>query len=278
VALSRIILPGLMLLLTLVPPDLGHCGEVFDRVMKRGAVRLGVPYNHIPQGFLKGDGKWVGFEVDVASELARHMDLKLELVKVNDKTWGSMLSSGRIDAAMCRIRHTRSLETQFDFSVPYFFDAAHMLVLKGSFKNPSELAGHKIAAVQGTLPEKEAMRLLRDAGDKMAEKNVVSYPDRPSCFMALGREKVSAWIDSGMSLIEYASRNPGRFELIKVTERVEPVAIAVPQNDSAWRDLVNFTIQDMAADGSLKKIYDKWFGPKTPYAFPMRRTIEIWPQ
>lgn len=276
--LRRIILPGLMLLFILVPPHLGHCGEVFDRVMKRGAVRLGVPYNHIPQGFLEGDGKWVGFEVDMASELARHMDLKLELVKVNDRTWGSMLSAGRIDAAMCRIRHTRSLETQFDFSVPYFFDAVHILVLKGRFKNPSELAGQKIAAVQGTLPEKEAMRLLRDAGDKMAEKNVVSYPDRPSCFMALGREKVSAWIDSGMSLIEYASRNPGRFELLTVTERVEPVAIAVPPNDSAWRDLVNFTIQDMAADGSLKKIYDKWFGPKTPYAFPMRRTIEIWPQ
>ncbi|MEJ2718267.1 MAG: transporter substrate-binding domain-containing protein [Deltaproteobacteria bacterium] len=271
-ALRRTCLSSLILLVILVPATVGHCGEVLDRVMKRGAVRLGVPYNRIPQGFLEGDGKWVGFEVDVAKEMAP------ELVKVNDKTWGSMLSSGRIDAAMCRIRHTRSLETQFDFSVPYFFDAPYILVLKGRFKNPAELAGHKIAAVQGTLPEKEAMRLLREEGDKMAEKNVVSYPDRPSCFMALGREKVSGWIDSGMSLIEYASRKPGRFELIKVTDRVEPVAIAVPQNDSAWRDLVNFTIQDMAADGSLKKIYEKWFGPKTPYAFPMRRAIEIWPQ
>ena len=45
----------------LVPWSTAECGAVFDRVMKSGTVRLGVPYNHIPQGFLKSSGEWVGF-------------------------------------------------------------------------------------------------------------------------------------------------------------------------------------------------------------------------
>jgi polar amino acid transport system substrate-binding protein len=260
----------------LLPADQGWCGPVFERVMKSGTVRLGLPYNRVPQGFLKPTGEWVGFEVDLGTEMAKHMNLKLEAVKVNDKTWPTMLADGRIDAALCRIRHTRSLEGEYDFSVPYFFDSLYALVPKGGFKAASDLKGRKVGAVQGSSAEKTAMRMLKVTGDDSAEKNVISYPDRPSCFLALGRDKVSAWVDSGVVLLEYASRSPGRFELVPASQAAEEIAAAVPQDDSAWRDLINFTIQDMAADGSLKKIYDQWFGPDTPYPFPSRRPIEIW--
>jgi len=251
---------------------------VHDRVMKTGTLRLGLPYNLVPQGFIKQDGTWVGYEVDVGSGIARHMNLKVEPVKVNDKTWRTMLSRGQIDAALCRIRHTRSLDAEFDFSEPYFFDSLQVMTLKGAFKSPADLKGFKIAAIQGSPSEKAAMKLLSEAGDPNAQQNVVSFPDRPSCFAALGQEKVSGWADSGMTLIEYAAGSPGRFDLLPASDQLEPVAIAVSQDDSAWRDLINFTIQDMVADGSLEKTYRKWFGSDTPYAFPARRSLDIWPQ
>jgi polar amino acid transport system substrate-binding protein len=246
--------------------------------MKTGTFRLGLPYNMVPQGFLKKDGTWVGFEVDVGSGMARHMNLKMEPVKVNDKTWRTMLANGSIDAALCRIKHTRSLDAEFDFSEPYFFDSLQVMTLKGASKNPADLKGLKLAAIQGSSAEKAAMRLLSEAGDPQAQQNVVSFPDRPSCFADLGQGKVGGWVDSGMVLIEYAAGSPGRFQLIPASDQLDPVAVAVPQDDSAWRDLINFTIQDMAADGSLGKIYSKWFGPDTPYAFPARRSIDQWPQ
>lgn len=269
---------AIVLAVTLLMPVPGRSGQVFDRVMKSGEVRLGIPYNVIPQGFLKPSGEWVGFEVDFAVELAKHLDLKLHQVKVTEQTWGPMLTRGQIDAALCRIRHTRSRESEFDFSVPYFFDAKQILVRKGAFKNVQALKGHKIAALQGSSSEKAAMRLLREAGDEEAEKNVVSFPDRPACFLALGKDEVSGWIDSGMILLEYASQSPGRLELLDTAGVVEAVAAAVAQNDSAWRDMINFAVQDMATDGTLAKLYDKWFGPDTQYPFPMKRSIEIWPE
>lgn len=274
----RVVLVAFTVATLFLTPGEAQSGPVFNRVMKSGTLRVGVPYNRVPQGFLKQTGEWVGFEVDLAQELARHLNLKLEMVKANEKTWGPMLSKGGIDAALCRITHTRSLEGEFDFSVPYFFDSPHVLVVKGTFKNVADLKDNKIAAVQGSSAEKNAMSLLRKAGDQMFEKNVQSFPDRPTCFMALGREKIAGWLDSGMTLLEYSSRSPGRFELIPVSDGVDEIAVALPQDDSAWRDLINFALQDMAADGSFKKVYNQWFGPDTPYAFPLKRSIDAWPE
>jgi len=268
----------IVLALLLCLPCTAQCGPVFDRVTTSGTIRLGLPYNMVPQGFMKPGGEWVGFELDLGAELARHLNLKLEQVKVNEKTWAPMLGRGLIDAAVCRIRHTRSLESEHDFSVAYFFDSLKILALKGTFKSAADLKGHKIAAVQGSPAEKTAMRLLKDLGDENAEKNVVSFPDRPSCFMAVGREKIAGWMDSGLVLLEYASKSPGRFETLDVSDSVEALAVAMPQDDSAWRDMINFAIQDMAADGSLNRIYDQWFGQDTSYPFPRKRTIEIWPE
>jgi polar amino acid transport system substrate-binding protein len=266
------------LMVVLFCAQTAHCGLVFDRAMKSGSFRLGLPYNLVPQGFLQKDGTWVGFEVDIGAGMARHMNLKVEAVKVNAKTWRTMLANGQLDAVLCRIRHTRSLDAEFDFSVPYFYDSLQVMTRKGAFKSLVDLKGLKIAAIQGSSAENAAMRLLSEAGDPQAQQNVDSHPDRASCFAALGQEKVSGWVDSGMILIEYAAGSPGRFELIPVSDQLEPVAVALPQDDSAWRDLINFTIQDMAADGSLGKIYGKWFGPSTPYVFPERRAIDRWQQ
>jgi polar amino acid transport system substrate-binding protein len=51
----------------------------------------------------------------------------------------------------------------------------------------------------------------------------------------------------------------------------------LPEDDSDWRDLINFTLQDMWKDGTYMEIYTKWYGPDTPYHFPMTEEIEMWP-
>ncbi len=252
-------------------------GAVFDRVMKTDTLRLGHLNNRPPWGFLKPTGEWAGFEVDLAKGVAKHLNFKLETLRVNDGTWGTMLSSGQIDAALCRIQPHRSLARNFDFSVPYFFDSLQVLTVKGPFKTIANLSGKKIAAVQGSSHEKAAIAILKQAGDEMAEQNVVPYPDAPTCFMAVGQEKVAGWLDSGLTLLEYSSQSPGRFERISASGVVGEVAAALPKNDSAFRSLINSAIQDMVVDGSFAKVYDKWFGPESPYHYPIIRTIDVWP-
>ena len=53
--------------------------------------------------------------------------------------------------------------------------------------------------------------------------------------------------------------------------------LAPAQRYSAWRDAINFALQDMWQDGAYMNIYNKWYGPDTPYYFPMTEKIEMWP-
>ena len=151
--------------------------------------------------------EWAGFEVDLARGVAKHLNLKLETLRVNEATWGSMLSSGQIYVALCRIQPNRSLGRNFDFSVPYF-DSLQVTTVKGPFKTVADLAGKKIAVVHGSPCEKPVIAILKQAGDDKAEQDVAPYPDAPTCFMAVGQEKVAGWLDSGMTLLEIFLAKP----------------------------------------------------------------------
>jgi polar amino acid transport system substrate-binding protein len=280
------IFTGMILALVLsflVGPSICLAGPVYDKVGKDGVVRVGLMYESIPAAYFNDKNEWVGFDVDIANEVVKRIggymgkDLKVERIKVNNKTRISFLTSGQIDFSTANMTHTRERNKTIDYSITYFFDGQKILAKKGKFKTLKDFKGKKIASMQGTTSEKNAINLLKKLGDPNAEKNVISFQDEPSCFLALKQGKVAGWTTDSTILIGYAAKEPGQYELVGDFFSNEPYGIGVPQNDSAWRNAVNFAIQDMWLDGTYKKIYDTWYGPKTRYYFPLTKEIELWP-
>jgi polar amino acid transport system substrate-binding protein len=264
-------------------PTVCLAGPTYDKVNKDGLVRVGLMYESIPAAYFNEKNEWVGFDVDIAEEVVKRIggymgkELKIERVKLNNKTRISFLTSGRIDMSTANMTHKRERDKTIDFSITYFFDGQKILAKKGKFKSHKDFVGKKLASMQGTTSEKNAVALLKKLGDKNAEKNVISFQDEPSCFLALQQGKVAGWTTDSTILIGYAAKEPGKYELVGDFFSSEPYGIGVPQDDSAWRDSINFALQDMWLDGTYKKIYDKWYGPKTPYYFPLTEKIEVWP-
>lgn len=188
-----------------------------------------------------------------------------------------MLTSNMIDMSVANMTHKRERDKTIDFSITYFFDGQKILAKKGKFKSLKDFKGKKLASQQGTTSEKNAVALLKRLGDPNAEKDVISFQDEPSCFLALQQGKVAGWTTDSTILLGYAAKDPGKYELVGEFFSSEPYGIGMPQDDSAWRGAINFALQDMWADGTYKKIYDKWYGPTTPYFFPLTEKIEMWP-
>jgi polar amino acid transport system substrate-binding protein len=277
---------GVILALALVifaGPTLCYAGATYDKVNKDGAVRVGMMYNSIPAAYFNEKNEWVGFDIDIAEEVVKRIggymgkELKVERVKVNNISRISMLTSGMIDMSVANMTHKRERDKTIDFSITYFFDGQKILAKKGKFKSLKDFKGKKLASQQGTTSEKNAVELLKKLGDPNATKNVISFQDEPSCFLALQQDKVVGWTTDSTILLGYAAKDPGKYELVGDFFSSEPYGIGTPQNDSDWRDAINFAIQDMWADGTYKKIYDKWYGPNTPYFFPLTEKIEMWP-
>jgi polar amino acid transport system substrate-binding protein len=260
-----------------------YAGTTYDKVMKDGVVRAGMMYNSIPAAYFNDKNEWVGFDVDVAEEVIKRIgqqmgkELKVERVKLNNKTRISFLTSGRIDLSTANMTHKRERDRTIDFSITYFFDGQKILAKKGLFSKHEDFVGKKIASMQGTTSEKNAINLMKKLGDPNAEKNVISFQDEPSCFLALQQDKVAGWSTDSTILLGFAAKEPGKYELVGDFFSDEPYGMGLPENDSDWRDVVNFALQDMWNDGKYMEIYNKWYGPDTPYYFPMTEKIEIWP-
>ena len=257
--------------------QMSFAGATYDRVMKDKVVRAGIMTNSIPGAYYNANNDWVGFDVDIAQEIANRLGCKLDRVKVTDKTRISFLQQGRIDMSVANMTHKRERDKSIDFSITYFFDGQKVLAKKGKFKSLKDLVGKKIATTQGTTSEINIRNLLKELGDPNPNAHVKSFPDYASAFAALQMGSVDGFTTDSTILLGYAAKEPGKYELVGDFFSDEPYGIGLPENDSKWRDTVNFTLQDMWKDGTYMQIYNKWYGPDTPYSFPMTEQIEMWP-
>ncbi|MFO7595783.1 MAG: ABC transporter substrate-binding protein [Desulfocurvibacter africanus] len=252
--------------------------STYDKVMNAKVLRAGIMTDSIPGAFYNDKQEWVGFDVDIAEEIAKRLGVKLERVQVNNKTRIAFVQQGRIDMSVANMTHKRERDKSIDFSITYFFDGQKLLVKKdGGINSWKDVVGKKIASMQGTTSEINARNMLKELGDKNADKNVISFQKESECFQALQMGRVAGWTTDSTILLGYAAQAPGQFVLVGDFISDEPYGIGLPENDSKWRDTINFTLQDIWADGTYKKIYDKWYGPNTPYYFPLTAKIEMWP-
>jgi len=260
-----------------------YAGATYDKVKNDGKVNVGLMYNSIPAAFFNEKNEWVGFDIDIATEVVKRIgtymekDLTINKVKVNNKTRISFLTSDRIDLSVANMTHKRERDKTIDFSITYFFDGQKIMTKKGKYSDPKDLVGKRVCAMQGTTSEKNLVNLLKSLGDENAEKNVISFQTAPDCFLALAQGKVEAWSTDSTILLGFAAKQAGKFELIGDFISDEPYGMGLPEDDSKWRDAVNFAIQDVWTDGTYMEIYNKWYGPETPYYFPMTAKIEMWP-
>ncbi|MGE4423042.1 MAG: ABC transporter substrate-binding protein [Pseudodesulfovibrio sp.] len=266
-----------MAALLVLAASVAFAGPTYDRVMSTKVIKAGLSNQGIPFGFINDKNEWVGFDVDMATEIAKRLGCKLEKVVVNNNTRISFVQTNppKVDMVLSNMTHKRVRDEKIDFSITYFFDGQKFLARKGAVKDVKDLANMKIGSMQGTTSIVNAKAYLQELGNPNPQ--VTGYDGEVAMFEALNSGRVQAISTDSTLLLGYAAKVPGKYELVGDFISDEPYGIGLPQDDSAWRDAINFTLQDIWKDGTYKKIYDKWFGPNSDYPFPLTSKIEMWP-
>ena len=273
----RVLKITVMAALLVMAASVAFAGPTYDRVMSTKVMKAGITNQGIPFGFINDSNDWVGFDVDMATEIAKRLGCKLEKTVVNNNTRISFVQTNppKVDIVLSNMTHKRVRDEKIDFSITYFFDGQKFLAKKGAVKNPADLANLKVGSMQGTTSIVNATEYLKKLGN--ANPKVIGYDGEVAMFEALRSGRVQAITTDSTILLGYAAKVPGAFELVGDFISDEPYGMGLPQDDSAWRDTINFTIQDMWKDGTYMTIYNKWFGPESDYPFPMTSKIEMWP-
>lgn len=220
-----------------------------------GVFKIGLDPEFPPMGYRDTEGNYVGFDIDLAKEVAKRLGMEFEAVPINWDAKNMELGTGNIDCIWNGFTMT-GREGDYLWTSPYVTNAQVIVVNeKSDIKTAADLAGKVLALQQGSTAE-NALNSRADIKDSLA--NTLFVADNVSALNELKVGGVDAVLVDEVVADYYIAKNPG----LKVIDSIaqESYGVGFALGNSALRDKVETTLQEMAKDGTMKKISEQWFG------------------
>ncbi|MFK0082204.1 transporter substrate-binding domain-containing protein [Glutamicibacter sp. NPDC090743] len=210
-----------------------------------------IPYE--PFEFVK-DGKNVGFDMDIAAEIAKDAELDLNVIDASFDSIESGLFSTQCDIAISSVSITEERSAKMGFSTPYMDDDLVLISADGSeIKDLESAKDKKVGVQQATTGEKYAK--------EQGLSNIVGFEDAGLQTQALLAGQVDALLGN-QSVLGYAIKDKDGFSVVADFKTGEQLGIAVPQEQPKTLELVNGTLKRLADAGTMEELTVKWFGEK----------------
>jgi polar amino acid transport system substrate-binding protein/glutamate/aspartate transport system substrate-binding protein len=215
--------------------------------------------------------------MDVAKEIHKAVEkkigksVKLTFKPVNPKTRIPLVANRTVDMVCGSATHTVPRDEVIDFSITFFLTGTRLLVPKGSpIKDFEDLANRRVGAARGSTNE-AAVRMANRDGIISPEAKIMVYDEHSKGFLALRQGKVDAYCTDGSLLagMRQKAPNPDKWEIVGRLLTYDPYAFIIAENESDFRDLVNFTLIELINSGKFFEHYEKWMGPNGEVPIPM---------
>ena len=246
-------------------------GDTLADAKKKGILVVGCKDSLPPFGYIDEQTRQiVGYDIDFVKAIAMKMGVKLELKPVTSASRMPQLQEGHIDIIAATMTKNAERAKVIDFSHTYFFTGQKFITKTGSVKSLKDLEGKRIGTAKGSTSEQNVKKAIPSAA-------VLSFDDYPQAFLALQQGKVAAVTTDEAILAGILAKTPknlkGKFEIPNVQISDEPYGLGMRKDDTNLVNFVNKTILEMEKSGEAKKIFDKWFGPKSEA--PLKRNFKI---
>ncbi|GAC1040907.1 lysine/arginine/ornithine ABC transporter substrate-binding protein [Rhizobium sp. No.120] len=222
---------------------------------------FGTDATYPPFESLDAGGKFTGFDIDITNALCDHMKVKCTFVNQDFDGIIPALQAKKFDAIISSMSITPEREKIVDFTNKIYNTPPAIAVPKDSaLKEATDeaLKGKTIGAQSSTTHANYASAHLKDAELKL-------YPSADEYKLDLSNGRIDAAIDDVVVLSEWVKSDAGNCCKMLGTLKSDPVingvgaGIAIRKGDTALKDKLNAAIAAIRADGTYKKIQDKYF-------------------
>lgn len=207
-----------------------------------------VPYE--PFEFQK-DGKIVGFDMDIAAEVAKDMKAELNVVDSSFEAIETGTALTQCDLSISSVSITDTRKSVMDFSDPYMDDDLTLVASEASgITNLESAKGKKVGVQQATTGAKFAAEKGLDAQQ---------FEDTGLLVQALQAGTIDAALGN-QSVLAYAVKDDPKFKRVENFTTGEQLGISIKKGNTAMATQVNSTLKRLTDDGTLKKFETTWFG------------------
>lgn len=231
-----------------------------SKLVSAGTLTVGSDVSYPPQEYMDASSNPVGFDIDVASEIASRMGLQLKVVNFNFNDIIPALNAGQFDIVISAMNITPDRSKAVDF-VQYYAAGQSVLVPKGNPKNIKtldDLSGLTVAVQQGTT-EQDSLTAentkLSQAG-KPAIK-VLTYGTDTDAVDQLRVGRADAAMDDDPVAAYYTALNPN-FEVAVAAFNPQDEGIATAKTNTDMNTAISKAVAAMKSDGTIDAIKAKW--------------------
>ncbi|MGW5131071.1 glutamate ABC transporter substrate-binding protein [Streptomyces sp. NPDC004135] len=224
-------------------------------------IKIGIKYDQPGLGLKEPDGSFSGFDVDVATYVAKELGYKpdqIEWVETKSADRENALSRGDVKMIAATYSITDERKQKVDFAGPYLLAHQDLLVKKDSdITKATDLNDKKLCSVTGST---SAQNVKNDFAPKAQLEQRGGYSE---CLAALQSGSVDALTTDDSILAGYAAQDQykGQFKLAGLKLSNENYGVGVKKGDTATLDKINKALEKMVSDGSWEKAVQENFGP-----------------
>lgn len=232
--------------------------ESLQKVLDKGELVMGLDPAFPPMGFTDDNQDLVGFDIDVAKELCERMGIELVLTPIDWDTKEQELETEAIDCIWNGFTLSPARAEQLLCSEPYMDNTQVVVVLKDSdVQTLDDLAG-KTITVQSTSTAEDAIDENTEFKESLGD--VISVKDNVQAMLELGQNSSDAVVMDKVVAMYYMEQHKDEYRVLDEELSQEEYVIGFRKGDQALCDEIIKRLKDMAADGSLAEISNKWFG------------------
>ncbi len=209
-------------------------------------------------------GEIVGFDVDVAGEVARDIfgnPAQVEYRILSSAERITALQKGEVDAVVKTMTINCERRKLVNFSTVYLDAAQRILAPRDSpITKPADLSGKRVCVATGTT----SLNRIREIAPPPIVVEVVNWAD---CLVALQQRQVDAVSTDDSILAGLVSQDP-YLHIVGPNMGTQPYGIGVQLDNTGLVRYVNGTLERIRRDGTWNTLYRKWLTVLGPAPAP----------
>ena len=228
-------------------------------ILEKGKLVMGFDEEYPPMGFVDENGEHVGFDIDLAKEVAKRMGVELVLQPISWDAKELELSGGNIDCIWSGLTITEERKAQMLFTMPYLANEQIMVVMADSgIASVADTAG-KVLGTQAGSASVDVLEANPDIKNALAD--IALSEDFVAALMDLKLGGIDVLlIDSVVGNYYIAQQeDPAAFAVLPEILQAEEYGIAVRQGEATLADAINAQLIAIQEDGTLDAIRAGWF-------------------
>lgn len=231
--------------------------DSLQKVLTKKTFILGLDDSFPPMGFRNENNEIVGFDIDIAKEVCKRLNVELVIQPISWTAKEQELNSYNIDCIWNGMSINNDRKEAMCLSNPYLKNNMAFVVKKDSNINSiNDLKGEKVGVQAGSTAEE----ILQDTEISKDLSKIIPYSENITAFMDMEINQTDAVFIDDVVANYYITSNNKDYKVLSDALGEEEYAIGFRKNDTELCEKVNDILTEMKKDGSLGEISTKWFG------------------